>query len=261
MEIFSWATLTTVIDILIVATILYWIMRLIKGTRASKMIWGLGLIALVYFISEKADLLTLNWLLSNFLGSIVILIIVVFQQDIRRALTQMGSSLSSGHRRAATELLEEISSAATLMSKSKTGALIAIEREVDLTGFSGSGVDMDAKVSKELMLSIFNHESPVHDGAVIIRNGRISRAGVILPLTEAEIDKSMGTRHRAALGLSSETDAVLIVVSERSGEISVSMAGDIEKKFDYDKLLAKLKGLFIIDGEEKRGLLSWKLDL
>jgi uncharacterized protein (TIGR00159 family) len=258
MEIFSLRTLSIVVDVLIVAAILYWIMRLIKGSRAAKMIWGLGLIALVYFVSQSAGLMTLNWLLSNFLGSIAILVIVVFQQDIRKALTHMGSTLSAAQMPATTETFEEICAAVAEMSAARTGAIMAIEREVDLTGIADAGVEVDASVSKELLLSIFSRGSALHDGAVVIRGTRAARAGAILPLADVDLDKGLGTRHRAALGLSAETDAVVIVVSERSGKVSVSVDGEMEKGLDHDALLARLKSLFISAAEPGGGAASYR---
>jgi diadenylate cyclase len=208
------------IDIAIVAFVLYWVMALVKSTRAEKMLWGLGLIVIVYFVSGRFELLTLHWLLGNFLGSIVVLIIVVFQQDIRRALVSMGRAITQ-RRAVSAEFLDELIRAVGAMSEKKTGALIAIERMFELREYLSTGVDIEGSVSKELLLSIFSPGSPLHDGAVVVRNGKVLKAGCILPLTEKELPKTMGTRHRAAMGLSEETDAVIVVVSEETGDITI----------------------------------------
>ena len=212
-------TIVTLLDIAIVACVLYWFMLMFKGSRAERMIWGLGIIVVVYFGSQRFELLTLHWILSNFLSSIVVFIIVVFQQDIRRALVQMGKPFSTRDTITAVGALEEILKAVSYMSKKKIGALIVLERSMDLSDFLEDqlGVELDAKVSKELLLSIFNSASPIHDGAVVVRRGRVFKAGCILPLSEKELSKSMGTRHRAAIGLAEETDAAIIVVSEETG--------------------------------------------
>lgn len=235
-----------VVDILIVAVILYWFMLMFKGTRAEKMIWGLAVIVILYFVSHSVELLTLHWILNNFLGSIVIFIIVVFQQDIRRALVHVGKPFSTRDFFGSRELTEDVVKAVSSMSRSRTGGLIVIERGIDLIGFLEVGVEVDAKVSKELILSIFNQSSPVHDGAVIIRGGRIYKAGCILPLTDRELAKSMGTRHRAAIGLSEETDAAIIVVSEETGEITLVVEDVLTAGITPERLLEELGRLFSV---------------
>ncbi len=231
-------------DIIIVAVVLYWLMLMFKGTRAERMLWGLAVIVIVYFVSQRVELLTLHWILSNFLGSIVIFIIVVFQQDIRKALVHMGKPFSSRDIIRSGGVLEEITKAASQMSKSKTGGLIACERNIDLGEYTGSGVDIDAKVSTELLLSIFNTDSPMHDGAVIVRGGRIYKAGCILPLTGKELARPLGTRHRAAIGLAEETDAAIIVVSEETGEITLAVEEELYVGLDPERLYTDLKRLF-----------------
>ena len=213
-NILGFNAIVAALDIVIVAIILYWLMLMFKGTRAERMLWGIAIIVIVYFVSQRFELLTLHWILSNFLGSIVIFIIVVFQQDIRRALVQMGKPFSTREAMNAGGVLEEIVRTAQKMSETRTGGIIVLERSMDLGDFISeeAGVELDALVSKELVLSIFNTALPVHDGAVIVRNGRVSRAGAILPLTNKELSNpSLGTRHRAAIGLAEETDAAIIV--------------------------------------------------
>ena len=252
---FRWIDL---IDILIVTFVVYRLILLVKGTRAERMLWGLAVIVLVYFVSQRMELFTLHWILSNFLSSIVIIVIVVFQRDIRRVLVQVGrTSFFSRGLGIKEELLEELTKAAFQMSKNKTGALIVLERDVGLGDYLDVGVEVDAKVSSEMVLSIFNPTSPVHDGAAIIRKGRISRVGCFLPLArDPEISKSLGTRHRAALGLTEDTDAVIIVVSEETGEVSLVVNREIIRDLDAGTFLKKLRDIFITS-EEKR-MFPWE---
>ncbi|MBI3398363.1 MAG: TIGR00159 family protein [Deltaproteobacteria bacterium] len=240
---FHWIDL---IDIFIVAFVIYRLMLLVKGTRAEKMLWGLAVIVLAYFISQRMEFLTLHWILSNFLSSIVIIVIVVFQRDIRRVLVQVGKTSFFGRGEGAREeIFEELTRAAFQMSKKKTGALIVIEKDVGLGDYLDMGIEVDAKLSAEMLLSIFNPSSPTHDGAAIMRKGRINRVGCFLPLTkDQDISKSLGTRHRAALGLTEETDAVVIVVSEETGEVSLVSDGKIDRNMNADSLQERLKGSF-----------------
>jgi len=234
------------VDVLIVAFIIYRLMLLVKGTRAEKMLWGLAIIVLVYFISQRMELFTLHWILSNFLSSIVIIVIVVFQRDIRRVLVQVGkTSLFGRGERLREELFEELARATFQMSEKKIGALIVLERNVGLGDYLEMGIDVDAKVSSEMLVSIFNPTSPTHDGAAIIRKGRISRVGCFLPLTkDPEISKTLGTRHRAALGLTEETDAAVIVVSEETGEVSLVSDGKIDRNMNAETFRQRLKSSF-----------------
>ncbi|MBI5048964.1 MAG: TIGR00159 family protein [Deltaproteobacteria bacterium] len=240
----SWIDL---VDILIVAFVIYRLMLLVKGTRAERMLWGLAVIVLAYFISQRMELFTLHWILSNFLSSIVIIIIVVFQRDIRRVLVQVGRTSFFGRGEVLKkELFEELARAAFQMSQKKIGALLVIEKDVGLGDYLDMGIEVDAKVSSEMLLSIFNPLSPVHDGAAIIRKARISRVGCFLPLArDQEISKSLGTRHRAAIGLAEETDAVVIVISEETGEISLVADGEIDRDMDAVALLKRLKDMFV----------------
>jgi len=257
-QIFSFSNFITVADIALVAFLLYWFMLMFKGTRAERMLWGIGVIIIVYFVSQRAELLTLHWILSNFLGSIAIFLIVVFQQDIRKALIHMGKPFSTRDVAASRESLEEITRAAASMSKTRTGGIIVIERGIDLADFLDVGVEIDAKLSTELILSIFNTSSPMHDGAVVVRAGRIFKAGCILPLTEKELTKSMGTRHRAAIGLSEETDAAIIVVSEETGEVTLVVEDALYVDLGPDRLLNDLKKLFTGKGYRKKSIIPWR---
>lgn len=257
-SIFRLGTLSAVIDIFIVALVLYWIMATVKGTRAERMLWGVVVIVIVYFVSLRAGLVTLHWILNNFLGSIVIFIIVVFQQDIRRALGHMGRHFSTTETARSREVLDEIAEAVSSMSGNRTGGLIVIERSVDLGGFLDTGVDMDAKVSKELILSVFNGQSPMHDGAAVVRGARILKAGCILPLTEKDLAGSLGTRHRAAMGLAEETDAAIIVVSEKTGDIALAVDDEALVGLRPSELLDRLKLLFPAEINQRSAFFPWK---
>jgi len=235
-----------IIDILLVSYIIYRIILLIRGTRAVQMLLGIILITGMYFISGRFDLLTLHWLLKTFLSSILLIIVIVFQADIRRALTQMGKTPFHKTHDVALHDLNEIISAAIYMARRRIGALIIIERETGLRDYIESGFRLDARLLHELLIAIFLPSSPMHDGGLIIHKGRIHSAGCLLPLSNNPgISKRYGTRHRAALGLSEETDAVIIVVSEETQEISLVRQGKISPLSDEEALSSTLQKIFI----------------
>jgi len=216
------------LDIAIVAFGIYWLLLLIRGTRAMQMLAGLFILILVLAASQYLQLFTTQWILDKFLGSLLLIIIVIFQHDIRRALTRVGRGVFYPQlgRWEETQMLEEVTNTATLCAARRIGALIVLERETGLENFVEMGEPLDAKVSRGLLVSIFMPGSPLHDGAVIIQRGRLVAAGCILPLTmNPDVSREMGTRHRAAMGLTEETDAVVIVVSEQTGHISVVEGG------------------------------------
>ncbi|MEE9615305.1 MAG: diadenylate cyclase CdaA [Thermodesulfobacteriota bacterium] len=247
-----------VVDILIVAAVLYWLMLLLKGTRAERMLWGLAVVVVVYFASQGLGLFTLQWILSNFLGSIVIIVIILFQQEIRRALAQMGRAFSSHETMSSTESLDEVSRAVSAMSADRVGGIIVIERGMDMKDLIDTGIELDAKVSRELLLAIFNPHSPMHDGAVLVHGNRVLKAGCILPLTEKELTKSIGTRHRAALGLSEQTDAAVVVVSEKTGEVSLVIEEKLELGLDPALLPARLKAALAPEDKPASSFFPWK---
>jgi diadenylate cyclase len=237
-----------IFDILIVAFIIYHILLLIKGTKAVQMLTGLGILLLALLISNWAELYTIDWIVQSFWAQIVIVIIVLFQPELRRALAHIGESpffysLSPVEE---SRFLEEIVKASVSLANKRIGALLVLERETDLKNFTEMGTELDAKVSREMILSIFHPTSPIHDGAIIIRGNRIVAAGCFLPLSlSAELTRAMGTRHRAALGITEETDAVVIIVSEETGTISLSMGGKIIKDLDILSLREELSKIFI----------------
>jgi len=234
------------VDILIVAFIIYRVILLIKGTRAVQMLAGIAILIVVYFAARELELLTLYWLLGTFLSSIFLIIIIVFQRDIRRALTQVGRTPFSKAGEETIQVLTEIVKAAYLLAQRRLGGLIVIERETGLKDFIESGHTLDSQIHRDLLLSIFLPESPLHDGAVVIRDGRMVAAGCVLPLTRNPyISKELGTRHRAAVGISEETDAVVIVISEETGHVSLAQHGALTTDLDEKTLRSRLDAIFL----------------
>lgn len=236
-----------IVDIVLVSLILYRLLLLIKGTKAAKMLVGLVLLLLASVVSRYLPLYTLDWLLQSFWAYIVIALIVIFQPEIRRALAKMGETTFFRAFTSAEELksLEEIVRASISLANRKVGALIVIQRETNLDDFVELGTKLDARVSKEILISIFHPTSPIHDGAVVIKGNRIVAAGCFLPMTlSSYVHKTLGTRHRAALGLTEETDAVVIIVSEETGSIGLSLNGKLDTQIDMGTLRDTLTDLF-----------------
>jgi diadenylate cyclase len=228
-----------ILDILLVAVILYWLLLLIKGTKAAKILIGLIVLFIAFLFSGYIGLYTMDWLIQSFWAQIVLVLVILFQPEIRKALAQMGEASFIPSRTSAEELksLEEIVRASVALSNRKIGALIVIERENSLKDFIDLGSQLDAKVSHELLLSIFHPTSPIHDGAVVIRGNRIIAAGCFLPLSlSTALSKKFGTRHRAGIGLSEDTDAVVIIISEETGSISTVINGKLERNVDMGSL-------------------------
>jgi uncharacterized protein (TIGR00159 family) len=238
--------LVDLLDIGIVAFIVYRIILLIKGTRAVQMLTGLGVILLLYVLSRVIELHTLNWFLDNFLSSIILVIVVIFQNDIRRALMHVGSAPLFGAvvNSESDAMVEELVKACIAMANRKIGALIVLERESGLKDLLEVGTEIDARVASELIISLFLPYSPLHDGALVVQEGRLKQAGCFLPLSQdPTISKSLGTRHRAAIGLTELVDAVTVVVSEETGKISVVVGGRITRDLDSTALSRILKRL------------------
>ncbi len=240
--------LRDVFDILIVAYILFRIILVLKGTRALQMVVGLIIIAGAFLISDILGLQTINWLLSSFLASIVLVVVILFQDEIRRALVHMGrpSVLFTGGERSRS-VIEEVVKACAVMATKKIGALIVFQRAQKLENHLEMGTIIDAEVNSELLQSIFLPHSPLHDGAVVINEGRIHAAGCILPLsTSSKIPRHLGTRHRAAFGITEVTDAVVIVVSEETGAISLVVGENIYLNLETGDLRKKMNEIFEI---------------
>jgi len=253
MEILRQIRWQDIVDIILMSIILYRLLLIIKGTKAAHMLMGLGVLLLASLLSRHFELYTVDWLIQSFWAQIVIAIIILFQPEIRRALAQMGATQLFQTLTSAEELksLDEIVRATIALANKKTGALIAIERDTSLRDFVEIGTILDAKVSKEVLLSIFHPTSPIHDGAVVIKGNRIVAAGCFLPITmSSEISKALGTRHRAGMGLSEETDAVVIIVSEETGAISMAIKGKFETHLDMGTLRDVLNDLFTAKGKK-----------
>ncbi len=228
-----WDTL----DIILVACAIYWLLILIRGTRAAQMSLGLLTLVLVWILSEQLGLATLGFLLDNFLSWAVLIVIVIFQADIRRALTRVGRGLFRTPYRQEAQATEEIVRACQSLAQRRVGALIVLEREVNLEEHLALGTRLDAELSRELLISVFLPYSPLHDGAVIVRDSRIAAAGCVLPLAlGSNLPGTLGTRHRAAVGIAEETDAIAVVVSEETGKISLVTGGRIFEDLDAPRL-------------------------
>lgn len=250
---FSWVD---IIDILIVAFLIYQLFLLIKGTRAARMALGIVFIILAFYLSERLRLETLNWLLRNFLTYLVIAIIVIFQSEIRRALATFGRNpflrLFYTEKETASTINEVVQAFASMAEKCR-GAIIALEKEVGLKNYIETGISVDARLTYDLLLSIFSPDSPLHDGGVIVQGDRIAAASCYFPLTSrARISKKFGSRHRAAIGLSEETDAVVVVISEERGQISLAYKGKIKERLEPDELREELNKLFEVSKEKQR---------
>ena len=240
--------LVAFIDITIVSYLIYRVLLLIRGTKAVPILFGLLLIIVGFFVSkdEYFGFSALNWVLDKFIAAFILLVIVIFQDDIRRGLAEVGRSrLFKGVSKAEeTHNIEEIVKACVMLSSAKIGALIAVQKEGNLSQHAEEGIKIDGRLSHELLYSIFNPDNanPTHDGAVIIQNGRISAAGCFLQLTSnPRISKKLGTRHRAGIGLSEDTDAVICIVSEETGGISVVFESVLTRVRDANELRESLQ--------------------
>jgi len=236
------------VDIALLAIGIYFATNLVRGTRAVPMLIGLGMVYALHFLSAQFEIYSVNVLLSHVLGWSLVLFFIVFQNDIRRALTQVGTRplFSAGDRVAQSQTVEELVRAATHLAGRRIGALVVLQNEVGLNEYIDVGTRLDARVSRELITSIFLPASPIHDGALIVQNGRITAAGCFLPLTaNPSVSKTLGTRHRAAIGLTEETDAVVLVVSEEDGAISLVREGTITRGVDAAALRTTLQRLLV----------------
>ena len=238
---------TDILDIVIAAIAIYELLKLMRGTRAVQMGIGVGLLIAVFYVSRWWHLDTVNWLIRNMFGYVVFAAIVLFQNEIRRTLAHLGHARFFRYLTRTDsndEVVEELVVAATMLASQRTGAIIAVERDIGLRNYIEGGIPLDATLTYDLLLSIFQPRSPLHDGAVIVQGDRIAAAACFLPLSvNLAISKDFGTRHRAAIGLTEETDAATIVVSEESGRISLALDGKVERGLDADQLRARLRTL------------------
>ena len=236
----TWPQLSvvSVIDILLVAVIIYEFLALIRGTRAALILIGVSVVVLAFYFSRVGQLITLNWLISRVLPYAVFALIVIFVPEIRQALARLGRRLTLAHSSStAADAYDDIVMAANLFSQNQTGALMVIEREIGLRTYIESGVAIDAQLSYDLLATLFRPSAPLHDGAVIIRCDRIAAAACFLPLSmNPVLSTQLGTRHRAGIGITEETDAIAIIVSEETGSISLAVGGSIERDLTIEQL-------------------------
>lgn len=239
-----------VLDILLVSILIYEALKLIRGTRAVQMAIGSVIVLVLFSVSNLYPLQTVNWLIRNVLLYVGFALIVVFQSDIRRALAHLGRApglRSLGRSERTADTIEEVVTAADLLAKDRKGALLVIEREIGLRNYVESGIPVDALVSYDLLTSIFEPTTRLHDGAVIIQDDRIAAAACFLPLTVSpKLDRDLGTRHRAAIGVTEECDAVAVIVSEERGEISLAIDGKIERRLGAEDLRRRLQALVLL---------------
>jgi len=238
---------TDVLDILLVAFIIYWVLLFIRGTRAVQMLLGLLILMGMYVVSKKAGMVTFQWLVGNFLGNLFVVLVVVFHNEIRRGLARIGQwRLFGGQGNAPDpDVIGELARSAFLLAETRTGAIFLLEREMGLSEFMEHGKRMDAVFSHELAAAIFSPGSPVHDGAAVIRGNRLAAAGVILPIpVESSATREMGTRHRATFGVATDTDAVGVVISEETGNVTVFHGRTAERPETPERLRDMLTLLF-----------------
>ena len=238
-------SVTNVIDILLVAIVIYQFLMLVRGTRAAPMLVGVAAVGLGFYIARIGQLTTLSWLVSTLVPYVIFALIVVFQVEIRHALANLGARLTfSRASDSESDAYDDIVLAANLFSQNQTGALIVIEREIGLRTYIESGVPMDARLSYDLLATIFRPSAPLHDGAVIVQKDRIAAAACFLPLSmNPVLSTQMGTRHRAGIGITEETDSIAVIVSEESGAISLAVAGNFERDITVEQLRERLSAL------------------
>jgi diadenylate cyclase len=233
-----------IIEIFLIGVVIYQFLLLIKGTRGWQITLGVVALVLFYYLTRLFELRTVEWFLANFFTYFVFALIVIFQSELRRGLAKLGRGrfLSWFSNQPRRNILDEIVLAATTLSSQKTGGLIVLEREIGLRNYIESGIKLDAYLTYDLLVTIFNPNTPLHDGSVIIHEERIAAAGCFLPLTlDPYLSKELGTRHRAAIGITEETDAVAVVISEETGAISVVCDREITRNLDSNRLLRYLK--------------------
>jgi diadenylate cyclase len=240
-------TWTDVLDVAIVSILVYQLLLIIRGTRAAQMALSAGTLIALFFLSQWLQLETVNWIIRNLGTYVVIAVIVLFQADIRRGLAHFGRTPFFRYldrSQSADETLEELVTAASNLSAARTGALIVIERHIGLRNYIEGGIPLDAVLTYDLMASVFNPGSPLHDGAVIVQGDRVAAAACFLPLSvNPRLTRELGTRHRAALGLTEENDAVAIVVSEETGSIALVVDGKLRRGISPDDLRTELRAL------------------
>ncbi|EDP68884.1 hypothetical protein CAT7_06573 [Carnobacterium sp. AT7] len=257
-QLITWRNFLNVVDILVVTFFIYQLIKILRGTRAVQLLKGIAVIMLIKIVSFFLGLQTLDWIVDLVIQWSVLAIIIIFQPELRRGLEHLGrGSIFNRAKRKINpgeNLVQQLAKAVQYMAKRRIGALISIQMDTELDEFIGTGIALDADISSELLINIFIPNTPLHDGAVIIRDYKIASAASYLPLSESTlISKELGTRHRAAIGLSEVTDAVTIIVSEETGGVSISYKGELLRelsKDDFEKFLRK--NLIVVEKEAKK---------
>lgn len=263
-------TFSDAVDIILVAIIIYYLFKLLRQTRAAQLIKGLAVLVLAYAASTLFDLTMVNVILTSLFEFAVIILVIVFQPELRRMLEHLGrSNISKGSIFSTfaaksddetaiwSKAISDVADAATVFSKSKTGALIVFERNTLLSEIAASGTELNSSTSVALFGNLFFNKAPLHDGACILRGGKVLSAGCILPLTDNKrLSSSLGTRHRAAIGMSEESDAVVVVVSEETGIISIAVGGKLIRELDRKELVDKLTEYIIPADGDKQDLFT-----
>ena len=238
-----------VIEVLLLWVIFYHLLKLLRGTRGAQVLTGLAVTLLgIYALTTFLELHKLNWIFRTFSVNLVLALVIIFQPEIRKALAELGRpgvlSGSASRQNLSKDIVEPLVQAVRDLSRKKIGALIAIEREIGLRSVEETGVSLDSRVTPDLLTSLFFPRSPLHDGGVVIRNDRLMAAGCVFPLSQKEeLHRSLGTRHRAAIGITEETDAIVVVVSEETGTISLAFKGRLSRGLDEDRLKRMLKSM------------------
>jgi len=252
-----------VLEIILLSAIIYRIVRWISQTQAWALLKGIGIIALVALAAYVFDLVTVIWVVQNTFAMGLIALVILFQPELRKALEQLGRgvglsgfSIADHKEGTVAHTVDELAEAVKTMSERRTGALICVERDVALSDIANTGIAIDAIVTRQLIMNLFVDKTPLHDGAIIIRSNRVLAAACILPLTAEDVDYELGTRHRAALGLSEVSDAVVVIVSEETGTISVAHKGEMTRHLTEQRLRSFLSSE--ITEEAKRRLIPWK---
>ena len=261
-NLFTLKTLISVIDIVVVALAIFYLLKVIRGTRAMQLVRGLAFIIIIRILSGYLELQTVSWILDQLINWGPIALIVIFQQEVRRSLENIGRrSLLDGFDKnkqtAEQKLVVDLSDAISYLGKRKIGALIAIEQRDTLQDYVRTGIELNADISSELLINTFIPNTPLHDGAVIIRGSKIAAAATYLPLSDNRtISKELGTRHRSAVGLSEQTDAIVIVISEETGEVSIAQNGYLNRKLDENEYRKILSQQLIKDQDDRNFILK-----
>jgi len=243
-------------EILILWFVFYALLLFLKGTRAIQVLRGVIILILAFFVAQILGLHTLNWILTKLFAISVIAFLIIFQPELRRGLASLGERPAFAFFQQGQTIIDELTKATFSLSRKKIGALIAIEREAALDPYLESGVQLDSKVNYELITTIFMPNTPLHDGGIVVQGNKIIAAGCLFPLTQSPmVSKTLGTRHRAAIGLTEETDSVVIVISEETGAVSIAIGGRLTRELDTDGLMKMLRGIY--GPKKKQSFWTW----